>query len=74
MNTVKRQDFKSEHTSSSKVRSDTTKAVGRLSREQIKRLEGIAKESEPRHRAYHGVYREEALIVQAESAMRRKLK
>ncbi|MEJ1098576.1 MULTISPECIES: hypothetical protein [unclassified Pseudoxanthomonas] len=74
MNTVKRANFKSGDTSSSKVRSDTVKAVRQLSGEQIKRLEGIVKQSWPRYQAYHGVYSEEDLPVQAESALRRKPK
>lgn len=74
MDTVKRESFKSGLSSSSKVRSDTVQAVGRLPGEQIKRLEGLVKNCEPRHRAYHGVYHEEALVIHPESAVLRKSK
>ena len=69
MSTMKRANSNAL-TSSSKVRSDTVQVVKRLSGEQIARLEGIAKGSEPRHHAYSGVYREQDLIIQ--SALRRR--
>ena len=73
MNAIKCVGPVSGRTSSSEVRSDTLKAVRKLSIEQIERLASIVEQGGARHQAYHGVYSEESLAVQAES-VRRSLK
>ncbi|MFE0502300.1 hypothetical protein ACFW0P_16130 [Lysobacter soli] len=74
MNNMEREKFKGRQASSSKVRSDTVRAVQPLTREQIERLEDLVRGSKSQHRAYHGVYREEALSVEPASMLRSKSK
>lgn len=63
----------SDRTSSSGVRSKPGEHVERLSQDQIKRLQDIARNAVPKHRAYAGVFKEHIETALPESFLDRPL-